>query len=1495
MFVRHAAFTSRLAPALLLGLTLSTLALRAEEAPPLFREHFTGGVAPRCIPGVGDKRIRTAPLNASVLPVRSRDGGIRIKLNLFEDAVYTALISSVKTVDTGRTVYSGTVEGVADSNVTLAVDGAAMAGMVEMPGKAIFSISYHGEGQQIIAEIDRSQFPAPRAIHYKTLDTSSRAVAPRASSVIDVMVVYTAAALAGAGGLSGINSVIDLAVADANTVFTNSQINASLNLVYRGQIAYTETGKSETELVRLQEKNDGFMDDVHTLRDQFGADVVCLLTDSLSDACGIAFVMTNPGPGFEDAAFSVVDRTCVKNHTYIHELGHNLGCAHDKANSGGPGAFPYSFGTHFIADGTRYGTVMSYPGEKVPYFSNPNLSFRGVPMGVADQTDNSRTINNTASILAAFRATKGGSNAAPTVSLTAPRNNASFPAPASVELTATAADSDGAISKVEFFRSTVKLGEVTAPPYTMTLSNVPAGNYRYTAAATDSGGATTVSAAVEVTVTTPAGPLNDAFANRIAILGIPSGISGTNVDATKETGEPKHAGVDGGRSVWWSWTAPASGSVVITAAGDTFEPTLAVYTGASVTTLTEVGGDNGQLISTAPRARTVMFKATKDISYAIAVDAQSGATGKIVVQALSQDGARPSNDDFSGRFLLSGGSATAFGSTLNASGETGEPSHAGSSPKSSIWWTWIAPANGLVTLSTAGSNFDTVLAVYSGTAVNALTRITSNDDETSNSLSSKVQFLATNGTTYQIAVDGFLVAEGGGRDVQLNLAQSGPNPGNDAFADRIFLQGFGSITSGSNVGATSETGEPQHFNNANGNSVWWSWTAPASGSATIDTTGSSYDTIVAVYTGNLVAALTLIGQNDDETAETVSSLLTFNAVSGTTYQIALDGTGLSTAFGNIRLKIALAPAAAPVNDHFANAFLMTGIAVVAYSFNSGGTLETGEPRHAQVDGGKSVWWKWTAPAAGQVTIRTEGSTFDSVLGVYTGTVLNALTEATSNDDASTTTYTSSVRFAATSGTVYYIAVDGYKGASGAIVLSLELSNPPTVTLTASDANAAEAAQDPATFTISRTGATSSPLTVKFSFGGSAINGSDFTALPLSATLLAGSASATVNLAVIDDTFTEGAELLEITLREDAAYILGAQSSAAATLADDDGLPTLTLAATDATAAIGDNGMLTITRTGSAARQLVLKLAFGGSAVNGTDYATLAETVTLAAGALSATVDIAPLADAPFKGIIAADIGVTSGSFFILGNPSVDRVTMGQTLSFTSAPVATPNPAKKNETVTFIAGSNAADATFSWDFGDGSTSNGASVTHRYTTSNMYTVTVTATHARSGMTAQTTVQIAVGGFNGVTPGTTVPVFISKRQLKLSFSNSNDQLNVTFTYIKDFLIFDKVAFATATNSKVVKMLVGATQIDTATFQTGKADGRGTFRWYNKKGEIRYAVRGEKLSTLLAPFGAVDDNVLVATSVIIPLTLSIEGVNYSGDAHFSYRAKKGKTGTGK
>ena len=92
-------------------------------------------------------------------------------------------------------------------------------------------------------------------------------------------------------------------------------------------------------------------------------------------------------------------------------------------------------------------------------------------------------------------------NTAPTVSLTSPTANTTFAAPASITLTATAADADGTVAKVEFFQGTTKLGEATASPYTYTWTGVAAGTYALTAKATDNGGASTTSAAVSVTVT----------------------------------------------------------------------------------------------------------------------------------------------------------------------------------------------------------------------------------------------------------------------------------------------------------------------------------------------------------------------------------------------------------------------------------------------------------------------------------------------------------------------------------------------------------------------------------------------------------------------------------------------------------------------------------------------------------------------------------------------------------------------------------------------------------------------------------------------------------------------------------------------------------------------------------------------------------------------------------------------------------------------------------
>ena len=143
--------------------------------------------------------------------------------------------------------------------------------------------------------------------------------------------------------------------------------------------------------------------------------------------------------------------------------------------------------------------------------------------------------------------------------------------------------------------------------------------------------------------------------------------------------------------------------------------------------------------------------------------------------------------------------------------------------------------------------------------------------------------------------------------VAFGASPSPAQPANDLFANRIVITGTNPVVTGSNVGATREAGEPYHAGNSGGASVWWSWTAPRSDRATISTAGSSFDTILGVYTGTSVSALTTVASNDDNPdASDYTSQVVFNAVSNQTYQIAVDGyDGLS---GSVRLSVVEAPA-----------------------------------------------------------------------------------------------------------------------------------------------------------------------------------------------------------------------------------------------------------------------------------------------------------------------------------------------------------------------------------------------------------------------------------------------------------------------------------------------------------------------------------------------------------------------------------------------------------
>ena len=124
------------------------------------------------------------------------------------------------------------------------------------------------------------------------------------------------------------------------------------------------------------------------------------------------------------------------------------------------------------------------------------------------------------------------------------------------------------------------------------------------------------------------------------------------------------------------------------------------------------------------------------------------------------------------------------------------------------------------------------------------------------------------------------------------------------------------------------------------------------------------------------------------------------------------------------------------NDNFANAIEIVGTVGTTRGTNVGATLEPGEPQHADVPVGASVWWRWMASTSERMSIDTFGSDYDTVLAVYRGDAVDALEEVASNDD--TRSLQSHVAFTATAGTEYWIAVGGYSGQTGNITLNWDL-------------------------------------------------------------------------------------------------------------------------------------------------------------------------------------------------------------------------------------------------------------------------------------------------------------------------------------------------------------------------------------------------------------------------------------------------------------------------
>ncbi|HEV2857348.1 MAG TPA: hypothetical protein VGW80_02965 [Solirubrobacterales bacterium] len=262
--------------------------------------------------------------------------------------------------------------------------------------------------------------------------------------------------------------------------------------------------------------------------------------------------------------------------------------------------------------------------------------------------------------------------------------------------------------------------------------------------------------------------------------------------------------------------------------------------------------------------------------------------------------APPPNDDFADAELITGFPATATGTNLEATTEEGEPvpTAAVGAQGHTVWYEWEATSDGFVTVSSCDSDFFTTLGVYTGGPVTSLTEVAGNfaslGPDCPNSLKGAVTFDAVSGTTYKIVVDGFesiFPSEPYGQgNISLEIAKTPPPP-NDDFADAIELEGetlwngiYAAGASGHTWNATKEPGEPAHMGDPGGASVWYSWTAPFTGLFAFSACGRFERSLLAVYTGDEVSALTPIAA-DNRSCSAVS----FVALQGTTYRIAVDG------------------------------------------------------------------------------------------------------------------------------------------------------------------------------------------------------------------------------------------------------------------------------------------------------------------------------------------------------------------------------------------------------------------------------------------------------------------------------------------------------------------------------------------------------------------------------------------------------------------------------
>ena len=412
-----------------------------------------------------------------------------------------------------------------------------------------------------------------------------------------------------------------------------------------------------------------------------------------------------------------------------------------------------------------------------------------------------------------------------------------------------------------------------------------------------------------------------------------------------------------------------------------------------------IAGDNRQSISVnIPATPTILT-----LTLSVFAPGKSNFTASYTFRTETV----PANNNFLSSSKVPDNGGVVFGDNTFATMEFGEPVHAAvSSVANSVWWNFAPTKSGIVLVDTAGSSFDTVVAVYTGNALTNLVHIAATND-VGLIPQGFVSFPVVAGPTYRIAVASASTNSVG--QVRLRVQFDGVP---DTLAPIVVI--------------TNMTSGPLSVNNPPSGQIVTNAGLILSGTAFDPTTNAIGVSQVLVRLNNTLSAAAS-GTNN-------WTIPLFLVPGPNVIQVsAVDFSG------NISVPLSFQVTYRvfdPFNDVLANALELPGVTGTVTANNANATLEPGEPFHANKQGGKSVWYFFTAPADGQLFLSTTNSTFDTLLAIYTGTRVDRLTPLSSNDDAPVVgAIHSDLLQAVRAGERYLVAVDGLAGASGQIFLT----------------------------------------------------------------------------------------------------------------------------------------------------------------------------------------------------------------------------------------------------------------------------------------------------------------------------------------------------------------------------------------------------------------------------------------------------------------------------